>query len=388
MTTSKNKTEKHYKKPLGQLKIEKFCSDNNNLIQNYISYLYKNTDYKIKLMTNSDAATNRNSHCGAHIYVETAASNDYYYITTSRKDYYCQNFLTINTNLLPLIKQATFNYKVLLFNNGKIYRFDKWVFDDKENKNGFVNIPLDEAEDVYKFSNDDFRTPEKYINIEWHMLGRVRYSNKFDMHKKPVYIELNGKRVEYQSVESAWANLSFHYKDNNGKWQLGKGRTDGDVQMYRKGFTSFKNDLRKKTIEIYVSETKALRANIDYVAENSETACKAVRSILVVDNNTTNIDQTESVCENRNNEKDGGKRHCAKRLDKKLDKELDIIADKLAESETVKYTPADILRTVASYGSNKNMLAAYTLSLTEKGLYKEATYAAKLFDAVNNINFD
>ena len=81
-----------------------------------------------------------------------------------------------------------------------------------------------------------------------------------------------------------------------------------------------------------------------------------------------------------NTENTGGQR--------RLDKELDIIADKLAEKETVKYTSAQIQKTVVSFGSNKNMLSVYIDSLTEKGLHKEAEYASKVFDALNNIDFD
>lgn len=374
--------EKKFGKPLGQLKIEKFCSDNNNLIQNYISYLYKDINYKIKLMTNKDAETNRNSHCGAQICVSTAASNDYYYITTSRKDYYCQNFLTINTNLLGLIKQATFNFKVLLFNNGKIYRFDKWIFDDKENKNGFVNVPLNEAEDIYTYSNDDFRTPEKCINIDWSKLGYVRYSKKFDMHKKSITIvapEYRFKRT-FESIIKAYAALTGA-KVENGK-VVGKPVANA---AYKKSYMSFRRDVKARSLLLINDNGKTFKASIfSNVIQTVETEAPAeVNTSILVDNNkTTNIDVfiASDANENCNTEKTGGQR--------RLDKKLDIIADKLAEKETEKYTSAEIQKTVVSYGSNKNMLDVYILGLTDKGLHKEAAYAAKVFDALNNINFD
>ena len=81
-----------------------------------------------------------------------------------------------------------------------------------------------------------------------------------------------------------------------------------------------------------------------------------------------------------NNKKDGGQH--------RLDKQLNVIAKKLVEINTSKYTPAEISKYVASLGSNKNMLDVYIESLTKKGLQKEATYAAKVFDAVNNIDFN
>lgn len=329
-------------------------------------------------MTNASDILNRGKHFGAHICVN---SNHYYYITFSRKDEFCEHYFSINTNLLKLLKHCNEDWHLLLISNGKVHTFDaKAIVENAQLFNETTyKVPLSaESSNV----NADFRYAYKKSEciIDFTFLGNVRYSKKFDMHKKRIYIELNGKRVEYNSVESAWAELSFHFKDKNGKWQLGKGRNADDVQAYRKSFTSFKNDLRKKSIEIYISENKALPANIDYVADNSDTACKAVRSLLVVDQNTTNRDQTETVWENCNNGNVGGQR--------RLDKELNIIADKLVEKETTKYTSAEIQRTVVSFGSNENMLAAYTLGLTDKGLYKEAAYAAKVFNALNNIDFD
>lgn len=378
-----NKDKKVYKKPLGQLKIEKFCSDNNNLIQNYISYLYKDFNYKIKLMTNKDAVTNRNSHCGAHICVETAASNDYYYITTSRKDYYCQNFLTININLLGLIKQATFNYKILLFSYGKIYRFDKWIFEDIEkNENGFVNVPLTEAEDVYTYSADDFRTPKHYVNIRWDKLGYVRYSQKFDMHKKSITIvasEYKYKRT-FDSIVKAYASLTGT-KVENGK-VIGK---PVENAAYKKSYVTFRREIKAGSLLLINDCGKTFKASIfsnviQPVA--TEAPAEVTTSILVVEQLTTNIDVViaSDANENCNTEKTGGQR--------RLDKKLDVIADKLAEKETEKYTSAKIQKTVVSFGSNKNMLDVYILGLTDKGLHKEAAYAAKVFDALNNINFD
>ena len=377
------KKEKIYKKPLGQLKIEKFCSDNNNLIQNYISYLYKNTNYEIKLMTNKDAVTNRNSHCGAHICVTTAASNDYYYITTSRKDYLCQSFLTINENLLGLIKQATFNYKILLFDKGKIYRFDKWIFEDiKENENGFVNVPLDEAEDVYKFSNDDFRTPRKNVSINWRMLGYVRYSKKFDMHKKQITIvapEYKYKRT-FDSIVKAYAALTGA-EIENGK-VVGK---PVENAAYKKSYKSFLRETNAGSLLLINDNGKTFKASVLFNVIQpvaTEAPAEVSTSILVVDIKSTNIDVdiASDANENCNNGKVGGQR--------RLDKKLDIIADKLAEKETEKYTSAEIQKIVVSFGSNKNMLDVYILGLTDKGLHKEAAYAAKVFDALNNINFD
>lgn len=381
--------EKVYKKPLGQLKIEKFCSDNNNLIQNYISHLYKNTKYKIKLMTNADDSTNRYKHCGAHICVETSASNDYYYITTSRKDYYCQNFLTINENLLELIKQSTFNYKILLFNKNKIYRFDKWVFDDIEkNENHFVNVPLTEAEDVYTFSNDDFHTPKKYISIKWEMLGYVRYSKKFDMHKTKCCLIYDhsarlledGRETNSIHISEVFSTVKDLYDFLNKCKVLSKPVSKRAFYKYlKRGFVETNiNGVKEK---IYLATEKAARQP-QFTDCYPEAVAHRALSILVVNQDTTNIDGAQQVVQQTkdNTRKNGGQR--------RLDKELDIIADKLVEKETVKYTSAKIQKTVVSFGSNKHMLSAYINGLTEKGLHKEAEYAAKIFDALNNIDFD
>ena len=381
--------EKVYKKPLGQLKIEKFCYDNNNLIQNYISNLYKNTNYKIKLMTNDDEATNRYTHCGAHICVETSASNDYYYITTSRKDYLCQNFLTINVNLLDLIKQSTFNYKVLLFNYGKIYRFDKWAFDNIEkNESCFVNIPLDEAEDVFYYTKDDFRTPEKYINIKWEMLGYVRYSKKFDMHKTKCCIIYDhssrllkdGRETNAIHLQKVFSTVKDLYDFLNKCKVLSKPISMRTFYKYlKRGFIETNiNGVKEK---IYLATEKAARQP-QFTDCYPEAVAHCALSILVAKNLTTNIDSAQQVVHQNkyNNKKDGG-------ASARLDKQLDTIAEKLVEIDVVKYTPAEISKYVASFGSNKNMLEAYIDSLTEKGLHREAAYASKVFDSLNNIDF-
>ena len=381
---------KTFKKPLGQLKLEKFCSDNNNLIQNYISYLYKNSNYKIKLMTNADATTNRYTHCGAHICVETAASNDYYYITTSRKDYYCQNYLTINVNLLDKIKQATFNYKILLFNGGKIYRFDKWALDNIEkNENGFVNIPLDEAEDVFSYSIDDFSTPKKYIKIEWDKLGWVRYNDKFDMHKTKCCVIYdhsakaleNGRETNAIHIAEVFSTLKDLYMFLNKCQIFEKPMSMRAFYKYLKqGFVyTTINAVKEK---IYLISEKAVKQP-QFTECYPESVAQRALSILVDKlDKTTNIDSAQFAVqqEKNNNEKTGEQR--------RLDKQLDNIAEKLVEKETIKYTPAEIQKTVISLGSNRNMLTVYIDSLTEKGLQKEAAYAVKIFEALNNIDFD
>lgn len=380
---------KTYKKPLGQLKIEKFCSDNNNLIQNYISHLYKNSNYKIKLMTNADAATNRYTHCGAHICVETVASTDYYYITTSRKDYYCQNYLTINVNLLNKIKQATFNYKILLFNGGKIYRFDKWALDNIDiNENGFVNVPLDEAEDVFSYSKDDFHTPEKYIKIKWDRLGWVRYSDKFDMHKTKCCVIYdhsarvleNGRETNAIHIAEVFSTLKDLYMFLNKCQIFEKPMSERAFYKYLKqGFVyTTINAVKEK---VYLISEKAVKQP-QFTECYPESVAQRALSILVAEyNSATNRDGAQFAVqqENNNNVDTGGQR--------RLDKQLDNIAEKLVEKET-KYTPAEIQKTVISFGSNKNMFAAYIDGLTERGLQKEAAYAAKIFDALNSIDFN
>lgn len=381
--------EKVYKKPLGQLKIEKFCSDNNNLIQNYISHLYENVNYKIKLMTNKDATLDRNTHCGAQICVETAASNDYYYITTSRKDYLCQSYLTINVNLLDLIKKATFNYKVLLFNGGKIYKFDKWVFDGIEkNESGFVNVHLDEAEDVFYYTKDDFSKPEKYIKIKWERLGYVRYNNKFDMHKTKcclIYdhaarILEDGRETNAIHISKVFSSEKDLYDFLNKCEVLSKPVSKRAFYKYlKRGFVETNiNGVKEK---IYIATEKAARQP-QFMECYPEAVAHRALSILVDSLLTTNIDGAQQVVQQtkENTRKDGGQN--------RLDKQLDNIAEKLVEKDTTKYTPAEIQKTVISFGSNKNMLSAYIDGLTEKGLHKEAAYAAKIFDALNNIDFN
>lgn len=335
----------------------------------------------IKVMTGKEDALNRRKHFGAHILVDSS----YYYITFSRKDEFCEHYFSINTDLLKKLKHCNEDWHLLLINNGKVHTFDAKVI--VENAKLFnettykvplsVEISCTDADFRYAYSKES-----EHI-IDFTFLSNVRYSDKFDMHKKPIIIctdYIKWKRREFDSIVKAYAALTG-VKVENGK-AVGKPVSNA---AYKKSYMSFRREVKTGSLTLIAESGETFKAAVLFPVTTpvvTEAIAEVNTSLLVADQSTTNREVfiASDANKNCNNGKDGGQR--------RLDKELDIIADKLAEKEIVKYTPAEIQRTVISFGSNENMLAAFTLGLTDKGLHKEAAYAAKVFNALNNIDFD
>lgn len=220
------------------------------------------------------------------------------------------------------------------------------------------------------------------------MLGYVRYSKKFDMHKTKCCLIYDhsarlledGRETNSIHISEVFSTVKDLYDFINKCKVLSKPVAMRAFYKYlKRGFVETNiNGVKEK---IYLVTEKAARQP-QFTDCYPEAVARCALSILVDNNSTTNIDSAQQAVQQKkdNNEKTGGQR--------RLDKELYIIADNLAEKETVKYTSAQIQKTVVSFGSNKNMLSAYIDSLTEKGLHKEAEYASKVFDALNNIDFD
>ena len=322
-------------------------------------------------MTNKDDSLNRGKHFGAHILVDKS----YYYITFSRKDEYGEHYFSINENLLKSLKHCNEDWHLLLISNGKVRTFDaKSIVENAKLFNETTyKVPISvetsckEADYRYAYNN------ETECKIDFKFLGNVRYSKSFDMHKKKITIaapEYRYKRT-FDSIVKAYAELTGA-KVENGK-VVGKPVSNA---AYLKSYKQFLRDIRDN--KLYVISDKGTSFQVTVVVETVDTNVST--SLLVLNQNQTNREMDTSVLENCNKVDDGGQN--------RLDKQLNTIAEKLVEKDTEKYTPAEIQKNIIKFGSNRNMLTAYIESLTEKGLQKEAAYAAKVFEAINNIDFN
>ena len=348
-----------------------------DVIINHIRKVHQNSN--IKVMTNKDETLNRGKHFGAHILVDKS----YYYITFSRKDEYCEHYFSINENLLKSLKHCNEDWHLLLINNGKVHTFDAKsivenakLFNETTYKVPFsAEAYVQDADFRYAYNN------ETECKIDFKFLGNVRYSKKFDMHNKPITIctnYLGNKKMKFDSIVKAYAALTG-VKVENGK-VVGK---PVENAAYKKSYVTFRREIKAGSILLVDANGKEFKATVFGVVPTVETEAPAevTTSLLVVDNNTTNKEVVTSDNKNCNNGNVGG-------AEARLDKQLNTIAEKLVEINTSKYTPAEISKYVASLGSNKNMLDVYIESLTKKGLQKEAAYAAKVFEAINNIDFN
>ena len=348
-----------------------------NVIINHIRKTHPNS--YIKVMTNKDETLNRGLHFGAHICV----GSSYYYITFSRKDEFCEHYFSINENLLNSLKHCNEDWHLLLISCGKVHTFDaKTIVDNVQLFNETTyKVPLSAENSC---SNADYRyayNTETEYKVDFKFLGNVRYSKKFDMHNKPITICTNytgWKRREYDSIVKAYAALTG-VKVENGK-VVGKPMSNA---AYKKSYMSFRREIKTGSLTLINESGETFKAAVLFhITDPVVTSAPAEvnTSLLVADKYSTNRDVFTSDHENCNNQKAGGQR--------RLDKQLDNIAEKLVEKDTTKYTPAEIQKTVISFGSNKNMLSAYIESLTKKGLQKEAAYAAKIFEALNSVDFN
>ena len=330
----------------------------------------------IKVMTNKDDSLNRGKHFGAHILVDKS----YYYITFSRKDEYGEHYFSINENLLKSLKHCNEDWHLLLISNGKVRTFDaKSIVENAKLFNETTyKVPLSAETSCKKADYRYAYNNETEYKVDFTFLGNVRYSKSFDMHKKPITISAPDLRFRrtYISVVEAYKNLTGA-KVENGK-VVGKPVSNA---AYLKSYKQFLRDIRDN--KLYIISDKGTSFQVNVVAETVDTkqlAANVSTSLLVSNQNQTNREVDTSVPENCNKGNDGGAA--------RLDKQLNIIAEKLVEKESTKYTPAEIQKTIVKFGSNRNMLTAYIEGLTEKGLQKEAAYAAKIFEAINSIDFD
>lgn len=346
-----------------------------DVIINHIRKTHPNSH--IKVMTNKDETLNRGLHFGAHICVD---SSHYYYITFSRKDEFCEHYFSINENLLKSLKHCNEDWHLLLISCGKVHTFDaKTIVDNAKLFNETTcKVPLSAENSCLDADYRYAYSTETEYKVDFKFLGNVRYSKKFDMHRKQITISAPDYRFKrtYISQVEAYADLTG-VRVENGK-VVGKPMSNA---AYLKSYKQFLRDIREN--KLFLISDKGTSFQVSVVAETVDTkqlAADVSTSLLVVDKYSTNREVDTSAHENCNTRKDGGQR--------RLDKQLNNIAEKLVEKDTTKYTPAEIQKTVISFSSNKNMLSAYIDGLTEKGLQKEAAYAAKIFEALNSVDFN
>ena len=359
---------------------------NRDVIINHIRKIHPNSN--IKVMTNKnvrglkDGTLNRGKHFGAHLYVD----GHYYYITFSRKDEFCEHYFSINTNLLELLKQCNENWHLLLISYGKIHTFDaKSIVENAQLFN----------ESTYKVSlsaessktDADFRhaySKESEYIIDFTFLGNVRYSKKFNMHKKQVTISAPDYRFKrtYSSQVEAYNNLTGT-RTVNGKPE-GKPVSNA---AYFKSYKQFLRDIRDN--KLYLINDKGTSFPVTVVTETVDTNVST--SLLVGNISTTNreVDIASDVNDNCNIDMSADKQPNKSKAVKKeklaeIDKQMEILAQKIAaKQESV--SEQDIKKTVLRIGSNRYMLEAYVDILNEKHLHKEAVYAANLFYLLNTI---
>lgn len=361
---------------------------NRDVIINHIRKVHPNSN--IKVMTNKSDILNRAKHFGAHICVD---SSHYYYITFSRKDEFCERYFSINANLLELLKHCNEDWHLLLISCGKVHTFDaKAIVENAELFNETTHkVPLSvETSNV----DADFRYAYKASEciIDFTYLGNVRYSKKFDMHKKRITICTNYvgcRRMIFDSIVKAYAALTGA-KVENGK-VTGKPAANA---TYKKSYKSFLREVNAGSILLTDESGKEFKASVIFNVVPTvvtEAPAEVSTSLLVVDKNTTNsdVDIASDVTENCNNGKVADKQPEISKTTKKeklakVDKLYNAMAQKLADKEE-HISEQKIKKAVLNIGSNRNMLEAYIDGLKEKHLDKEAVYAATLFDVLNTV---
>lgn len=371
MTNETTLQENHFKEHLNKSR---------DVIINHIRKIHPNS--KIQVMTNKSDALNRGKHFGAHICVD---SNHYYYITFSRKDELCEHYFSINTNLLRLLKHCNEDWHLLLISNGKVHTFDaKTIVENAQLFNeSTYKVPLSAKSSTVEA---DFRYAYKKSEciIDFTFLGNVRYSKKFDMHKKQVTISAPDYRFKrtYSSQVEAYNDLTGT-RTVNGKPE-GKPVSNA---AYFKSYKQFLRDIRDN--KLYLINDKGTSFPVSVVTESVDTNVST--SLLVVNQSTTNsdVDIASDVNDNCNIDMAADKQPNKSKAVKKEklakeDRQMEILAQKMtAKQDSV--SEQEIKKTVLNIGSNRNMLEAYVDSLNEKHLHKEAVYAATLFDLLNTV---
>lgn len=368
-------------------------NNSRDAIINHIRKIHPNSD--IKVMTNKSEMLNRAQHFGAHICV---GSSHYYYITFSRKDEFCERCFSINSNLLKQLHSAVNkDWHLLLITGGYIYTFDaRTIIDNAKcvcTETDTYKVSLDAAnskDDIdFRYAYND----ESTYNIDFTYLGIVRYSKKFDMHKKQITICTNyvdNRRVTYDSIVKAYAALTGA-KVENGKI-IGKPAANA---AYKKSYKSFLREVKAESLLLIDANGKEFKATVilSVVPTVGTEAPAEVSTSLLVDNNTTTNSDVDIASDDQENCNIGNvadkppvnsSRTTSNRKLAEEDKLINTLAQRMVDKQET-LSEQDIKKAVVGFGLNKHMLEAYVEGLKDKNLLREAVYATKLFDILNNV---
>lgn len=362
----------------GHFSSIEFLNKYKNPILNFI-YKDNNNNYgkfDIFLMTNKDSLgitkeqLNRNKHLGAQFCARSTHNITYYYFTQAIWQDKAGNYLSLNAEQCNLIKRnTTDSFKVILINSGKLYIFENFSEDIVDGH----KVPLECAIKSYEICKADFRKPVLGSTIKVGGLGGVRYKpmKGNQLHAKKITIiapEYRYKRT-FKSIVEAYASLTGT-KIVNGKIE---GKPVANA-AYAKSYVTFRRDIKSNKLQLINEKGEAFPVSI---VTDSVGIRKDDHNTIIGGFNSRN--NSVVVTSDNKNCNIGNRRQS-------LDKIMDKLADKLVETVEQTISEQDIKKAVLNFGSNRNMLQAYTDALNDKGFVKEAVYAAKLFDILNNIS--
>lgn len=371
----------------GHFSSIEFLNKYKNVILNFI-----NKDnigkFDIFLMTNKDSLgiskdkLNRNKHLGAQFCARSANNITYYYITQAIWQDKTGNYLSLNAEQCNLIKRNITDYfKVVLINAGKLYVFENFSEDIVDGH----KVHIDNAVKSYEICKADFRKPVLGSTIKVGGLGGVRYKPMTgnQLHAKKLIIRTDSTTPEgmpegyeltrsfyreYPSIVRAYCELSGT--------KLVNGTPEGKPvsnACYRKSYKSFLRDIKNNKLKVYTDSDSYISVVADIID-----ICKDVHNTIIDRVKSSNNSVVDTSVNELCNKPKADRRS--------LDKLMDTIADKLVETVEQTISEQDIKKAVLNFGSNRCMLEAYIDSLKERHLDKEAVYAAKLFDILNNIS--
>ena len=344
-----------------------FLEDHKNKIQ---AFFEKSTN--IEILDGSCDRLNRYKHAGAQLLVDGV----YYYFTTSQFNMANHLYVSLNKGLFEKIKTNQDPYKVVLINRNNFTIFDKWnIIEDNiisNYKNKIPLVSLDYAESIWPL-----RMLQSTLSFE--KLQAVRYSwedkknNKFHAKKIRIYATEYKYDRTFNSIVQAYTALTGTKISKETHRPVGKPVSNA---AYKKSYKSFIRDIKAERLLLINNKGIAFQA----IAKLVDTDKVSTTSILYINiNNIEDVDtskQASRVTKNRNTENSVASR--------KMDKQLGILADKMAENVKT-MTEKEIKLAVINIGNNENMLQVFVESLHERGFDKEAVYAIKVFDALNNI---
>jgi hypothetical protein len=366
------------KKYFGRENLIKNISSHRNALVNYFYKTHKGY-YNILIMNGSCDELNRNKHCGAAFCVKN--NNDtsdvtYYYITSSVTEINDNSYLTLNANLIPLVKKTSDNLKFIALNDKGMFIIDKKTVIDAVKP---TNIRISKCDLEYHYYNNN--EPLKKTNFDPKYITEVRYvENKNNQHAaKEITISARGYyrwKQTFSSIIKAYSKLTG-VKLENGKL-IGKPVANA---AYKKSYPQFRRDIKENKLCLIAENGTSFPVTV--ITKQPEHPVKDDHNHIIerfrkpYNMDMVKVDQGSCNTKNKAEPVDAKTKY--------VDKNIDTLAQKMKEYSV---SEQDIKKAVLSFGSNRYMLQAYVDGLKDKGCFKEAVYAVKVFDALNTINFD